>query len=219
MNISEDAQEMLEKLWIKTVEQEQEFVELNMEEKNRCIVKQLVDSGYIKPQNNKLRLTSEGVCEAERIVRRHRLAERLLQDVLEVEEEEMNSSACKFEHIISEGVEESICTLLGHPRFCPHGRFIPPSKCCKEGKDVAEKIVSPLSKLKKGHQGKICYIQTKNHKKLQKLLAIGVLPGIPVKVIQTYPSYVFQIENSQIAVDEEIADDIFVRLEEKVKQS
>ena len=43
------------------------------------------------------------------------------------------------------------------------------------------------------------------------ILAMGILPGVPVEVIQTYPSYVSQAGQTQIAVDNEIADDIFVR--------
>ncbi len=160
-----------------------------------------------------VKLTHEGQEAAEIIIRRHRLAERLLHDVLDVGEKDMEDSACKFEHIISEGVEEKICILLGHPKVCPHGKPIPSSTCCKEGKKIAERVVSSLSKLTNGQQGKIVYILTKNHKNLQKLLAMGILPSTSIKVIQTYPSYVFQVGQTQIAVDKGIADDIFVRIQ------
>ena len=61
----------------------------------------------------------------------HRLAERLFRDVLGIhDEDEIESSACKFEHILSPDVTERICTLLGHPTACPHGSPIPKGDCC-----------------------------------------------------------------------------------------
>lgn len=210
MQITEDAEELLEKLWIDTAEGEKKFIEKH-ELGKKTALQQLAELHYILISDGKVRLTSKGSAEGRQIVRRHRLAERLLHDVLEVEDEEMDAGACKFEHIISEGVEESICTLLGHPKVCPHGRYIPPGGCCQEEKEVTRRIVSPLSKLTKGETGKICYLLTKNHKHLKKLLAMGILPGMSIEVIQTRPSYVFQIGQTQIAVDNNIADNIFVR--------
>jgi DtxR family Mn-dependent transcriptional regulator len=211
MQISEAAQEILEKLWTDTVEGKNEFIELK-DLGSEDIIKELLKSKYIIISQNRVQLTKpQGHREAQKIIVRHRLAERLLHDVLEVGKDDLEVSACKFEHIISEGIEERICTLLGHPTVCPHGKRIPPSRCCKEGKEIAEKVVSSLSKLRRGQHGKIVYVLSKNHKNLQKLLGMGVLPGMPIEVIQTYPSYVFQIGLTQIAVDAEIANDIFVR--------
>ncbi len=211
MNISEAGQELLESLWIDIVEEKNEHVkvkDLGQED----AVKELVKAKCIMISSGEVHLTPEGLSEARTVIRRHRLAERLLHDVLDVSEEDYEESACKFEHIISAGVEESICILLGHPRACPHGKSVPPGRCCREGLEVTEKVVSSLSRLREGQQGRIVYILTKNHKNLKKLLAMGVLPGMSIKVIQTYPSHVFQIGKTQIAVDSEIANDIFVRV-------
>ena len=208
--VTNAGQEILEKLWIDTVEGEDEFVELKKLGREST-VNTLAKSEHVVISDDGVKLTPKGNREAKRVIRRHRLAERLLHDVLDVGVDDMEIAACKFEHIISADVEESICTLLGHPKECPHGKPISPIRCCKEGKEIAEKIVTSLSKLRKGQQGKIVYILTKNHKNLQKLLAMGILPGVPVEVIQKYPSYVFQAGQTQIAVDNEIADDIFVR--------
>ena len=214
MKISEEAQEILEKLWIDIVEEKNEFVNLKASGQE-SVIKELEGLKFIKISKDRAKLTQKGYVEAKKIIRRHRLAERLLHDILDIEEDEMETTACKFEHIISEGVEESICTLLGHPKVCPHGKTIPPSKCCIEGKEIAEKVVSSLSKLKKQQHGKIVYIQTKKHKNLQKLLAMNILPGRSIEVIQTYPTYVFQIDRTQIAVDKEIAEDIYIRIDEE----
>jgi DtxR family Mn-dependent transcriptional regulator len=65
------------------------------------------------------------------VIRRHRLAERLFIDVLSIRDEhEVEESACKFEHILSPEVTDSMCALLGHPTECPHGSPIPPGECC-----------------------------------------------------------------------------------------
>lgn len=210
MKLSEAAQEVLEKLWEQTVEKGSEGVDLELLAAEGAVAG-LSGGDYITVANNKASLTAAGREEARKIIRRHRLAERLLFDVLDVGEEDMEASACEFEHILSEGVEESICTLLGHPRECPHGRSIPDGRCCEEGKQVAQRVVAPLSSLPKGRRGKIVYIHTRNHGNLPKLLAMGILPGMPVEMIQTYPSYVFQVGQTQVAVDAEIAADIFVR--------
>ena len=210
MKISEAAQEVLEKLWVETVDKGADPGDLK-EIATESVVKELIKAKHIICSDNKARLTPEGREEARGIIRRHRLAERLLHDVLDVGGEDMEDSACGLEHILSEGVEESICILLGHPTECPHGRPIPPGKCCREGREMAERVISPLSELGKGRRGKIAYIHTKNHSNLPKLLAMGILPGTPVEVIQTFPSYVFQVGQTQVAVDAEIANEIFVR--------
>ena len=210
MKISEASQEALEKLWVETMERGAESADLKVLA-DPDVVQGLLQSNYITGSENKARLTATGIEEARKIIRRHRLAERLLYDVLDMGGEDMEESACEFEHVVSEGVEESICTLLGHPQECPHGRSIPPGKCCKEGREMAGRVVSPLASLKKGQRGRIVYIHTSDRGNLPKLLAMGVLPGMTVEVIQTYPSYVFQVGQTQVAVDHEIASDIFVR--------
>ncbi len=75
--------------------------------------------------------TPRGRQRAADIIRRHRLAERLFTDSLALDSEtEIEQQACKFEHILSHGATEKICTFLGHPRTCPHGAPIPPGPCC-----------------------------------------------------------------------------------------
>ena len=65
------------------------------------------------------------------IIRRHRLAERLFTDSLAMDSEtEIEQQACKFEHILSPGATDKICSFLGHPKTCPHGAPIPPGPCC-----------------------------------------------------------------------------------------
>ncbi|MBA3604980.1 MAG: metal-dependent transcriptional regulator [Actinomycetota bacterium] len=72
-------------------------------------------------------LTPDGVTLAERVVRRHRLAERFLTDILQLSWAEAHHEAGRWEHVMSESVEEALARLLGHPTTCPHGNPIPGS--------------------------------------------------------------------------------------------
>ncbi len=67
-----------------------------------------------------------------------------------------------------------------------------------------------MTNLKVNQRGKITHINTHDHNKLKKIMAIGVLPGMTVILIQKFPSYVFQIGQSQFAMDKELAECIFV---------
>jgi putative ABC transport system ATP-binding protein len=76
--------------------------------------------------------TPAGRQRAADVIRRHRLAERLFTQTLQVQnEEEIEQQACKFEHILSPEVTEKICSFLGHPQTCPHGSPIPAGECCE----------------------------------------------------------------------------------------
>ena len=73
-------------------------------------------------------------------------------------------------------------------------------------------MVIPLCELSSGERGRVAYLRTAEHARLQKLLTLGVLPGVEVEMIQRFPSFVFRIGHSQMAVDRELAEGIYVRL-------
>ena len=97
-------------------------------------VNRLVDHGYAELMDDRsLRLTDEGRSIATSIVRRHRLAERLLVDIIGLEWEKVHKEADRWEHAISADVEEKLVQLLGDPATCPHGNPIPGSAHKVEG--------------------------------------------------------------------------------------
>jgi len=211
MELSDKAEEVLERLGIGLEEKEEIASELSAVE-DEAAIGELVKSGHIIIEKSRMRLSKKGRKEAENAIRRHRLAERLLADVLDVRKKILNEVSCKFEHLLHKGVEDDVCILLGHPRVCPHGKPVPPGRCCREDRERPRKLVSPLSELQVGQAGEIAYIHTQEGGQLQKLLAMGALPGSPISLLQKFPSYVFEIGNSQFAIDREIAKDIYVRL-------
>jgi len=212
MKLSDRAEEILETLWADTKEGRKGSLDLSVS-RGEAAIDELLKSSYIHLTDEKISLTEKGAREGELVVRRHRLAERLFADVLDIKEKDIHAVSCQFEHLLHKGIENNICVLLGHPKFCPHGSPIPSGECCRKFEKHAGKVISPLSSLEKKEKGKVAYIHTKDPKKLQKLLAMGVLPGMSVSILQKFPSYVFQIGQSQFAVDKDLADGIYIRIE------
>ena len=212
MELSENAEEILERLWTDNANEAEARTSLQDPEieLNGLGLKELRDEALIDVKGETVSLTPRGLQEATKVVRRHRLAERLLMDVINTEPGAAHDAACRFEHVLRSGIEENVCILLGHPKVCPHGNPIPPGKCCKEGLDEANRVVYPLSEMDIGQGGRIGYIHTHGEGSIQKLMAMGVLPGFDVSLIQRYPSFVFKVGQTQIAVDEKIASEIFV---------
>jgi putative ABC transport system ATP-binding protein len=95
------------------------------------VLARLKDQGLVEIQSSaEPALTERGTARARDIVRRRRLAERLFTDTFSVGSAEVNSEACKFEHIITPELDQRICSFLNHPKSCPHGNPIPPGRCC-----------------------------------------------------------------------------------------
>ena len=220
MRVSEPAQELLEQLWIATEEEGQRGLRLPAPGALSPEAEELIRQGFAKrstgPERDSLLLTASGRPQAMQAVRRHRLAERLLADVLSSSGAQLDAQACQLEHALFEGVDEAICTLLGHPSFCPHGKPIPPGPCCHEGRKSVDRLIAPLVELREGQHGTIAYLRMggveDDPKQTQKLTAMGVLPGVPITLLRRSPSFVFEAGYSQFAVDESIAADIYVRL-------
>lgn len=160
--------------------------------------------------SKRLGLLPEGRRVAERIIRRHRLAERLVCDVLGSKVEESESSACEFEHVLAEDITNSICTLLGHPRYCPHNRPIPEGDCCRQAQDDLKPLVASCDQLAIGETARVVYLRASEHAVLRKLSALGIAPGVSLKLLQKWPSYVVQCDETEIAIEEELARDIHV---------
>ena len=91
------------------------------------MMRRLDHEALITVNNNSIRLTEAGATLAQQVVRRHRLAERLLTDVLGLSWAEAHHEAGRWEHVISTNVEVAIDRLLGSPTTCPHGNPIPGS--------------------------------------------------------------------------------------------
>ncbi len=90
-------------------------------------IKRLEAEGLVKHSAGKISLTPRGTELAESVVRRHRLAERFLTDLLGLSWADAHKEAGKWEHIMSDSVEHAMNRVLGEPTTCPHGNPIPGS--------------------------------------------------------------------------------------------
>ncbi|MFN2606711.1 MAG: metal-dependent transcriptional regulator [Acidimicrobiales bacterium] len=89
------------------------------------MVRRLRDEGWVDVRERAVHLTDKGRARAESVVRKHRLAERLLTDVIGLPWHMTHVEACRWEHVISDEVESRLVTLLQNPATCPHGNPIP----------------------------------------------------------------------------------------------
>ncbi|MBF0585017.1 MAG: metal-dependent transcriptional regulator [Magnetococcales bacterium] len=167
-------------------------------------------NGVIRMEGERIHLTPQGLARAEGVVRRHRLAERLLVDVLGHSPADVEQNACEFEHILAPELVDAICTLLGHPQSCPHGIAIPAGRCCIEARATVCSVVIPLTQLEKGRETTIAFLNTQDSGRLNKLMAMGLVPGARIRLTQLYPAIVVELNNSQIAFEESFGNVIRV---------
>ncbi|MHA1264305.1 MAG: metal-dependent transcriptional regulator [Candidatus Helarchaeota archaeon] len=234
--LGHNLEELLEIIWMLTVDKNKKtttFAELYQklyevkqfsEELTKSLLGDLINLKFIEIRDNdQILLNQRGYARARKIIRSHRLYERLFSDVLKMEDDTMiERGACALEHVIAEDVEESVCTLLGHPTKCPHGYPIPPGLCCERRDLTVTSIFSPVTELDIGETGTIAYISSDDNREMDKLLAFGILPGNSIKLHQKMPMngpVVIQIDQTQIALEREIANHICVRRGKKPENS
>src|SRR6185369_1516691 len=213
MKLSEKAEEILEALWIAVEEGGAAFLDpekMSFATDDPAYL-ELTGNALIEIRKGMLYFRPEGREEGKMTIRRHRLAERLMMDVLNIRGDDGEFKACQFEHLLNEGADIKVCTMLNHPTTCPHGKPIPPGECCAQARAQGDLGVVPLTEFKSGQEGEIAYIQTEDNKKMQKLMAMGVLPGNKIVLVQAYPSYIFRVGFSEFAIDTNLAKEIFVR--------
>ena len=206
--------ELLERIWTlreKGVTDLDQLLETTRDTETRFILRLMIKDGLLQMEDNRMVLKERGEEKAREIIRRHRLTERLLSEIFEMSEEEVEEEACKLEHILSPSVTESVCTFLGHPPTCIHGKPIPRGECCTKFKKEMKPLVIPLDELGLGEEGRIVFIAPKSHQRLDRLSTLGIVPGSIVRMHQKNPSHVLQIGETTLALDKDIVRDIYVK--------
>ena len=174
-------------------------------------IQAMIQQGLLLADARGIQLSPTGTLKAHEVVRRHRLTEVLLSSVLEVSEESVESTACQVEHILNPEVTEAVCTFLGHPPSCPHGRAIPKGRCCEASRATVEPLIVPLARLAIGENATIAFVHTTRHAYLQRLSALGLVPGRPIRLRQTHPALVVQVQETELALDQRAGQEMFVR--------
>jgi len=206
--------EALELLWVLDEEGHNELDRFSLSSDDpdtALIVETLINEGFASISEKKIILTEKGRKTARGLIRRQRLAERLFSDVFEMSDDSVVNDACKMEHILSEELTESVCTFLGHPPTCPHGKLIPRGECCKKLKIEVTPVVTRLPEFEVGSTGKITFIVPSDPSRISKLNSLGISAGSIIKLIQKKPSCVLQIDETTVAIDPEIAKEIYIK--------
>ena len=198
------------------------------------MLKKLSQKGYIEhPPYHGTTLTIDGYRIAEKTVRKHRLLERFLHDVLKIDNAKVHKQACEMEHVLSDDAEESLCRFLRHPDRCPDdGKIIPPcdlrisscAECIKmhskgleeDGKHDHNLVAT--SSLKQGQRGRISFIRG-GYNVLQRLLDMGLTPGTEICVARVGPlggPVELSVRGSKLALGKGVASKVFVELENQL---
>ncbi|MFC7545505.1 metal-dependent transcriptional regulator [Plantactinospora sp. GCM10030261] len=167
--------------------------------------------------DRQLHLTEQGRAHAVSVMRKHRLAELLLVNVIGMPYEEAHEEACRWEHVMSEAVEEKVYTLLNRPTRSPYGNPIPgldafgtpPTAEVPTDVEVERNLAFP------GLTGavtvrRICESVQTDAEVLRQLHAAGVDPGATVTVWQERDGVTIDRSGDKIRLPREVASRVFV---------
>lgn len=129
-----------------------------------------------------VKLTQKGRKIALQVLRKHRLSERLLVDILHMEKDKAHDVACKLEHSITEEMIKPLEDALKHPKTCPHGNPIPTDS----GEIIEEKSI-PVLDLSVGEQGIITKITEERYDLLHYLDELGLMPEASIEILEKAP--------------------------------
>src|SRR4051794_2399192 len=147
------------------------------------MLKRLADAGWIDYEPGQgAQLTPLGVTEARRVIRRHRLVELLLTQVLGLDWSEVDTEAEALEHAISPRLERAIAEHLGEPLEDPHGHLIPTANG-----ELRHRNLQRLSEFRTGQRAVIREVQDDNPDRLRHWQSLGFTPGATVTIVNFQP--------------------------------
>ncbi len=172
------------------------------------MVRRLREDDYITVSGRALRLTDKGRSRAISVVRKHRLAERLLTDIIGLPWHKTHVEACRWEHVMSDEVEERLVALLGNPPTCPHGNPIP-------GAGGPERDLVALSEALPGDRVRLERVTEQVEVDMPALIYLdehGFTPGAAAEVRSRAPdgTLVLELENGSIALGPALAGQLYV---------
>jgi DtxR family transcriptional regulator, Mn-dependent transcriptional regulator len=174
-------------------------------------VKRLRQDGLVEGRGRELALTSRGRYLAEKVVRRHRLAERFLIDILGLAWHKAHEEAQAWEHAISDDVESRIVAILRDPATCPHGNPIPGAE-----HPVDHSGLQPL----KAHPPGARVVLERLTEDLELDLGVmryfeehGLMPGAEIEVVGVAPdgTMTLQVQEGRMGLGAELTDNLWVR--------
>lgn len=191
------------------------------------MVKRLADEGLVeyKPYKGAV-LTGKGMALAQKVVRKHRLLERFLQDTLRISPEKIHSEACKMEHGMSDETTAALCAALENPTTCPDNNPIPPcnldvencEQCLEARVNIEQaRLTTQLSSLKPGEKARVAFIRG-GHKMTQRIIDMGLTPGTVIKMLHAAPfkgPVEVEVRCTSLALGRRLAGQVFVYVEDE----
>ena len=176
------------------------------------MLKKLSANGLILYERYKnIQLTKKGKDYAAVIVRRHRIWEIFLNQIVKLPWDKVHDEAHRLEHSSSDELVDRMEEMLDYPEFDPHGDPIP----AKDGSIPKLKDTTPLSKVKVGEEGKVMRVNDFDNEFLNYLSKIGLKLGKKIKVkdkLNFDNSLLIKIGNNQINISSKLASNIFIDL-------
>jgi len=172
------------------------------------MIRRLRSEGWVEVTDRFVSLTDKGRQRAVSVVRKHRLAERLLTDVIGLPWHKAHVEACRWEHVISDEVEDRLVTLLGNPATCPHGNPIP-------GAGGPERVLSALAGSEPGDHVRLERVTEQVEVDLDALIYLdshGFVPGADAEVRSKAPdgTMTLALQEGTIALGPALARQLFV---------
>lgn len=172
------------------------------------MIHRLADEGFIHIDGRTISLTAGGRDRAESVVRKHRLAERLLTDIIGMPWSESHLEACRWEHVISDKVEARLVELLGSPTTCPHGNPIPGTH-----PDGAEQ--KPLSTCEVGTTARLARVTERveiDTEALAYLDAANLRPGADATITARAPdgTLTIEVDGAPVSLGAALTSQIYV---------
>jgi DtxR family Mn-dependent transcriptional regulator len=172
------------------------------------MVHRLEEAGYVHRPGRGVELTSQGRARAESVVRKHRLAERFLVDVVGLDWAKAHEEAGRWEHVISDEVAARFVEILGNPSTCPHGNPIP-------GGPPVSGEQHRLSEAAQGDEIELARITEQvevDSGSLEYLSSSGLLPGVHATVLARAPdgTLTLGVSGVQVAVGVELSRQLYV---------
>ena len=172
------------------------------------MTRRLRADGYVVVKGRFLTLTEKGRQRAVSVVRKHRLAERLLTDVIGIPWHKTHVEACRWEHVISDEVEERLVVLLDNPATCPHGNPIP-------GAGGPERDLSALADSEPGDHVRLERVTEQVEVDLEALVYLdshGFIPGAGAEVRAKAPdgTLTLALDEGSIALGPALASQLYV---------
>ena len=170
-------------------------------EKHKLVVHQPYKGVQLTPKGQKIALD---------VIRRHRLSERLLTDVLRLEWSKAHDAACKLEHVFADKeLSRPLERALGHPKTCPHGNPIP-----SESGKLTEEQSEVLGNLNRGEKGTVMKVTDERLDMLQYLATLGLMPGASVEIEEKAPfngPVMVKVMGASYALGREVASVIWIK--------